>query len=288
MEETRMSGPSGRPAPRVLLVDDNEAILEFMSEVFTTWGPYELNPCEVHTASGVQEAIGTLSKEVFDLVILDMVMGDGNGLQVLEALRQQGTETPVIIVSADDPPDLQKKAIEMGARSFLRKGDGIESLVRNTLTILGTAPSGVPEDIHDTELVERRDEELGTGRILIIDDDPLVSDALASMIRLLEDVDVKMASGGKPGLEIAGEWQPHVILLDIAMPDLDGRQTLKALLNAGIKARVIMVSAFRDSDIAQECIRLGAVDYVPKPVDFPFLKRAVAGHLALAKREAVT
>lgn len=282
-----MTGPTAKPAPKVLVVDDNEVILDFMTEVFSTWGPFEASPCEVFTATGVQEAIDILSTAIFDLIILDMVLADGNGLQVLDALRQQGSETPVIVVSADDPPDLQRKAMEMGARSFLRKGDGVESLVRTTLTLLDSEPAGVPI-VTDDEEADRRVEEMGSGRILIVDDDPLVSDALASMIKLLEDVEVRMASGGKPGLEMAKDWNPHVILLDIAMPDMDGRQTLKAINDVGVRSRVIMISAFRDSEIAQECLELGAVDYVPKPVDFPFLKRAVAGHLALAKREAVS
>ena len=108
------------------------------------------------------------------------------------------------------------------------------------------------------------------------------------MVDLIGNVEVRLAPGGRSGLEQAREWDPHVILLDIAMPDMDGRQTLKALGDAEVTSRVIMVSSFRDADTAQECLELGAVDYIPKPVDFPFLKRAVAGHLALARREALT
>jgi CheY-like chemotaxis protein len=282
-----MNGTADSPAPKVLVVDDNEAILEFMIEVFTSWGPFATNPCDVVTATGVQHAIETLGQQEFNLIILDMVMGDGNGLQILEFLRNEGIETPTIIISADDPPELQKKAFEMGARSFLRKGDGVESLVRTTLTLLDAAPSGMTR-ADTAALDERRIEDIGPGRILIVDDDPLVSDALGSMVNLIENVDVRLAPGGRSGLEVAREWDPHVILLDIAMPDMDGRQTLKALGEADVRARVIMVSSFRDSETAQECLELGAVDYIPKPVDFPFLKRAVAGHLALARREAVT
>ncbi|GEM_PF-2449555 len=282
-----MGSASEKPAARILLVDDNEAIQNFMTEVFTSWGPFENSPCAVTTAGSVVEADEKLGTGEFDLIILDMVLGDGNGLQVLETVRTlTSPPPPVVVVSADDPPDLQRRAMELGAHSFLRKGDGVESLVRTTLTVLDAAPSRAPEpETLDAE--DRRTQESGPGRILIVDDDPLVSDALGSMINLLEDVEVRLALGGREGLATAGEWNPHVILLDIAMPDLDGRQTLQILTEQGIKARVIMVSAFRDSEIAQECIDLGAVDYIPKPVDFPFLKRAVAGHLALARREAV-
>ncbi|MFC1628210.1 response regulator [Gemmatimonadota bacterium] len=282
-----MNGSSESSSSKILIVDDNDAILEFMVEVFTSWGPFVTNPCDVVTATGVQNAIETLGQQTFDLIVLDMVMADGNGLQILEYLRNEGTDTPTVIISADDPPELQKKALEMGARSFLRKGDGVESLVRTALTLLDTAPSGVSR-ADEASFDDRREEDSGLGRILIVDDDPLVSDALGSMVNLIGNVEVRLASGGRSGLEQAREWDPHVILLDIAMPDMDGRQTLKALGDAEVKSRVIMVSSFRDSDTAQECLELGAVDYIPKPVDFPFLKRAVAGHLALARREAVT
>jgi len=282
-----MSGSPEVSAPKVLIIDDNEAILEFMVEVFTSWGPFGAAPCDVATATGVQSGIEMLKEVSYDLIILDMVMADGNGLQVLEFLNVEEIDTPTIIISANDPPELQKKALEMGARSFLRKGDGVESLVRTTLTLLDSTPAGMDRD-DESGFTDRRAEESGPGRILIVDDDPLVSDALGSMVNLIENVDVRLASGGRSGLEIAQQWDPHVILLDIAMPDMDGRQTLKALGESDVKARVIMVSSFRDSETATKCLELGAVDYIPKPVDFPFLKRAVAGHLALARREAVT
>ena len=281
-----MNAPSGDRVPRVLVVDDNPTVREFLAEVLTSWGPFEVNPCEVDHASGVAEALQSLSSNDFDLVLLDMILDDGNGLQVLEALNNRESSPTVIILSADDPPDLRKKCMDMGASAFLRKGDGVETLVREIMTQLGTAPASVSKQEDDFEGKEGRIEDKGTGRILIVDDDPLVCDALASMMNLFENVEVKSAPGGRKGLEIAKEWYPHVVLLDIAMPDMDGRQTLQGLSEAGLKPRVIMVSAFRDSDIAQECIELGAVDYIPKPVDFLFLKRAVAGHLALAKREA--
>ena len=282
-----MSGSPDASAPKVLVVDDNEAILEFMVEVFTSWGPFGATPCDVVTATGVKDARDKLGQLSFDLIILDVEMGDGSGLDVLEFLRNEEIDTPTIIISADDPPELRKKALELGARSFLRKGDGVESLVRATLTLLDSAPTGMDRN-DKAGFANRRAEDSGPGRILIVDDDPLVSDALGSMINLIENVNVRLAPGGRSGLKMAQTWDPHVILLDIAMPDMDGRQTLKALGEARVNARVIMVSSFRDTETAQECLALGAVDYIPKPIDFPFLKRAVAGHLALARREAVT
>ncbi|MCK4771383.1 MAG: response regulator [Candidatus Latescibacteria bacterium] len=282
-----MNAPSGSSAPRVLVVDDNESVRDFLTEVLTGWGPFESAPCEVETAASVHETLQLLSERPYNLVLLDMVLGDGNGLQVLEELQHHDSPPSVIIVSADDPPDLRKKCREMGAAAFLRKGDGVEVLVRETMAQLGTSPASVMQIEREVMEMDQRKEDSGPGRILIVDDDPLVCDALESTMKLFENVEVRSAPGGRAGLEIAKEWRPHVVLLDIAMPDMDGRQTLKEITEAGLKPRVIMISAFRDSEIAQECVDLGAVDYIPKPVDFPFLRRAVAGHLALAKREVV-
>lgn len=281
-----MNAQSGDRVPRVLIVDDNPAIREFLAEVLTSWGPFEVNPCDVDHASGVVEALKLLSSNDFDLVLLDMIMPDGNGLQILEAMKDRESSPTIIILSADDPPDLRKKCMEMGAVAFLRKGDGVETLVREVMTQLETPPASISRQGDDFDEKDRCMEDTGPGRILIVDDDPLVCDALASMMNLFDNVEVKTANGGRTGLELAKEWYPHVVLLDIAMPDMDGRQTLQGLTEAGLKPRVIMVSAFRDSEVAQKCVELGAVDYIPKPVDFMFLKRAVAGHLTLAKQEA--
>ncbi len=277
-----MSGQETKSPPHVLVVDDNEAIQEFLSEVLTTWGPFNSQPCDIYTTGSVKEAIAAVDARVFDLMILDMVLSDGNGLQVLQGMKERPSAPPVIILSADDPLDLRNKCIEMGARAFLRKGDGIETLVREALMVLNIAPErAVPVDLEEPS----GEEDESVGRILVVDDDPLVCDALASMMELLENVEIRTAAGGSSGLEIAREWKPHVMLLDIAMPDMDGRQTLEMVMEEGTMTRVIMISGFRDSEVAKECVDLGAVDYIPKPVDFTFLKKAVAGHLALAKRE---
>jgi CheY-like chemotaxis protein len=275
-----MNAPAKRQ-PRVLLVDDNQAVLEFIAEVLTSWGPFSSEPCQVDLATGVAEAGHLLEENSYDLVILDMVLHDGNGLQLLDRLQLLPACPSSIVLSADDPVDLRRRAAELGASVFLRKGDGVESLVRETLAILQSgggqseiqkaAPGGAAKD--------------GPGRILVVDDDPLVCDALASMMELIEGVEVRTAGGGREGLEIARCWRPHVVLLDIAMPDMDGRQTLQAMIEEGLPSRVVMVSAFRDSDVALECVKLGAVDYIPKPVDFQFLRRAVTGHLVLARQE---
>jgi DNA-binding NtrC family response regulator len=281
-----MSAADRSGTPRVLIVDDNEAIQQFLAEVFTSWGPFQGQPCEVHSADSMRRALAAAEDREFDLMVLDMVLGDGNGLQVLQELKDRNLDVPVIVLSADDPIDLQKKCIEMGAKAFLRKGDGVETLVREVLNVLDTSPSKAASASQSDLAALDAEADAEPGRILVVDDDPLVCDALASMMHLLGNVEVRSALGGREGLEIAREWSPHVLLLDIAMPDLDGRQTLQKLTEEGARTRVIMVSGFRDSDVAQECVDLGAVDYIPKPVDFPFLRKAVTGHLALAKREA--
>ncbi len=274
-----MDQKSGKSAPRVLVIDDDELIVEFLTEVLTMWGPFEADPCEVHTAGSVAEALEKLAGHTYDFMILDMVLGDGNGLQVLAALQKSESPLPVFVLSAHDAPEMRRRCIEMGAVAFLRKGDGVDPLIREVLALLReldkraalAAPEETPARL---------------GRVLVVDDDPLVCDALDSMLKLLENVEVRTTFGGRAGLAAAEEWHPDVILLDITMPDIDGRHVLSALEDRGIMTRVIIMSAIRDHDLIKKCVELGAVDYLPKPFEFALLQDVVQRHLALARQGA--
>ena len=103
-------------------------------------------------------------------------------------------------------------------------------------------------------------------RILVVDDNRDAADALAAFLRL-EGHYVEVAYGGVSALTLAAAHQPHVILLDIAMPGLDGLQTarqLRALDGLG-QVRIIAVSGFAyetGKDAAA-----GFESHLMKPVD---------------------
>ena len=103
--------------------------------------------------------------------------------------------------------------------------------------------------------------------ILIIDDEEDVK-AIAQMgLEMAASWEVITASSGQEGLEIAASKQPDVILLDLMMPDWDGKETLKQLKNNPNTASipVILMTAKTESAIASEIENLEIIGMITKP-----------------------
>lgn len=102
-------------------------------------------------------------------------------------------------------------------------------------------------------------------KILLVDDDDALRDSLAEQLRLHEEFVTVEAANGQDGLEKAKSEYFDAILLDVGLPDMDGRELCRLMRRAGVKSPVIMLTAM-DSD-ADTILGLdsGANDYVSKP-----------------------
>ncbi|QDT63849.1 sigma-54-dependent transcriptional regulator [Calycomorphotria hydatis] len=111
-------------------------------------------------------------------------------------------------------------------------------------------------------------------KILVIDDDRAIRHQIK---RSLDDADVQIeeASSGAQGLKLFQELNPDVVLLDIMFPDESGLELFQKLQRIDRKTPVIFITAGTDSTVAIEAMRLGAYDYVVKPLDLPKLKDTV-------------
>jgi CheY-like chemotaxis protein/anti-sigma regulatory factor (Ser/Thr protein kinase) len=114
----------------------------------------------------------------------------------------------------------------------------------------------------------------GQTRILCIDDEPDVIDILRNYL-VPEGYAVYAAYGGADGLKVAEEVNPHVITLDIMMPEKDGWQVLREL-KANPKTRDIPVLIHSMIDNKPLAFSLGALDYLPKPADSGLVLKLVS------------
>ena len=108
--------------------------------------------------------------------------------------------------------------------------------------------------------------------ILVVDDNEDNRDMLHRRL-VRSGHTVALAAGGRQALELLHEQPFDVILLDILMPELNGFEVLKRL-KADESLRhvpVIMVSAYNEIDLVARCIKLGAEDYLPRPINPMFL-----------------
>src|SRR5690606_36907369 len=124
-------------------------------------------------------------------------------------------------------------------------------------------------------------------RVLIVDDELFFLEAIEEILTEAGDATVR-ASNGAEALERAGDPSVAVVVLDVRLPDMDGISVLGRIRAERPELPVIMLSASTDQDIVLEALRLGASDYLAKPLHDEELVlavgRGVDGHAASAGR----
>ncbi len=121
---------------------------------------------------------------------------------------------------------------------------------------------------------------MGTLRkILMVDDDEDLREALADQLVLTDDFDVFEAGTGTEGLARAKEALYDLVILDVGLPDMDGRELCRLMRKQGVKAPILMLTGHdTDSDTILG-LDAGANDYVSKPFKFPVLLARIRSQL---------
>lgn len=115
--------------------------------------------------------------------------------------------------------------------------------------------------------------------VLLVDDDQALREALREQLDLHEEFTTTEAETGSRALDLAKQQTFDAILLDVALPDLDGREVCKMLRRLGVKSPIIMLTA-QDSD-ADTILGLesGANDYITKPFRLGVLLARLRAHM---------
>jgi DNA-binding NtrC family response regulator len=114
-------------------------------------------------------------------------------------------------------------------------------------------------------------------RVLVAEDDPTTRQAWSELISSW-GYKVSAAADGEEALQLAKTNEPHILLSDLKMPRKDGLGLLRDLREAGLNIATIMISGEGDIPEAVQAIKLGAYDYLRKPIDPPHL-RVLLGNL---------
>ena len=112
-------------------------------------------------------------------------------------------------------------------------------------------------------------------KILIVDDEKDAADMLARRFSS-QDYEVETAHSGETAIEKVKEIRPHIMLLDIQMPGMDGIEALKQAREADPSLGIIMVTGNPEEEVARNAMHLGAHDFVTKPIDFNYLNLSVS------------
>jgi two-component system CheB/CheR fusion protein len=175
---------------------------------------------------------------------------------------------------------LVKLLVEEHGGSIQAESEGLGqgSIFTVRLPVGGTSegPAPAPEK-------QRRKESIPPStRVLIIDDS---RDNATSMAMLLElqGAEARCAFSGEEGLEVARTWQPHVALIDIALPDMAGFEVAKRLKKRSKQTLLIAVTGFGDQATKEKTVQAGFAEHLVKPIDHDKLHALIARHVPAAR-----
>ncbi len=253
----------------LLIIDDNTMNRDMLSRRLEREG------YAVVTASSGREGLDLIASEDFDLVLLDILMPEMDGYQVLQTLKEdpRTSAMPVIMLTAVHEIDSVIRCLELGVDDYLTKPFNIPFVKSRIAAVLRGRPARLP------------DEENGVpadhSRILIIDDNAMNRDMLSRRLER-EGYAVVAASSGREGLDLIASEDFDLVLLDILMPEMDGYQVLGALKEdpRTFAMPVIMLTAVTDVESVKRCIDLGAADYLIKPFNSDLLKSRIEAVIA--------
>lgn len=115
--------------------------------------------------------------------------------------------------------------------------------------------------------------------LLIVDDDNDLREALAEQLELSGEFSVDQAATGEDGVRKGSDGRAELILLDIDLPDINGREVCRRLREAGVRAPIVMLTAQDSDDDTVSGLDAGATDYVTKPFRFAVLLARIRAHL---------
>ena len=258
----------------ILLVEDTEAVIIQMKDILVQQG------YNIMVARNGNEALAQIEHQIPDAMILDLMMPEVDGFEVLKRIRnEEKTEKlPVIILTA--------KYVTKEELAFL-KHNGIYQLIQkgdiNKEQLLdAVARMMFPKAIEANrpKIKPKRIPATGIPLVLVVEDNP---DNMISIKALLEGKCwIIEAEDGLTGVELAKKHQPHLILMDIALPGMNGIEALNEIRKEiGLElVPVIAVSASAMKGDREDFIALGFDDYISKPIDIRAFQKILTEYLA--------
>jgi DNA-binding response OmpR family regulator len=116
------------------------------------------------------------------------------------------------------------------------------------------------------------------GKVLVVDDEVGICEVLERFLAA-KDHEVHTAFDGRTAIEKVRELKPQVVLLDVALPGIDGLEVLQQIRTIDPDIGVVMVTGLMDHAQAVRTFELGAYDYVTKPIDFIYLDYVISAKL---------
>ena len=263
MTETNQTGKI-----KVALIEDEEVLLNVLKDKLEKEG------FEVYPAVDGEDGLGVIKDKQPDIILLDILMPKMDGFGVLGHLKNDEalSKIPVIIISNSGQPVEIDKALELGVRDYLVKAEfdpqEVVDKIRKQLRLIGKETVAVGETAGRPAAAIIGD--FSVFRILLVEDDSFLRDLISQKLKR-EGFNILEALDGEDALKKAKSEKPHLILLDLILPGIDGFETLRQIrVDEEIgKTPVIVLSNLGQKDDVEKAKRLGSTDYLIKAYNTP-------------------
>jgi NarL family two-component system response regulator LiaR len=121
-------------------------------------------------------------------------------------------------------------------------------------------------------------------RVMLVDDHTMVRKGLATMLKVFDDLQLAgEAESGEAAIQLCGEVLPDVVLMDMAMPDMDGASATRAIRRQFPRIQIIALTSFKEGKVIKQALEAGAIGYLLKDVSADELVEAIrAAHAGRA------
>jgi diguanylate cyclase (GGDEF)-like protein len=251
---------------RILVVDNSEFARVSLCEALRN-----KNYLAESVSSG-RECLEKLSREEFDLAIIDYQMPDMNGLEVLQEINDKNYKVAVIIMTGKGSEEVAVQAMKLGALNYLHKtenySDIVLDVIREDFDLYKVAESRRSLYIRRKADPAQESQEIKPktkDKILVVDDSRFIREILADTLRL-NNYEVDTAASGAECLEKIDKEDIDLAIIDYVMPGMNGLEVLKEISNKKYPTPVIMLTGKGSEEVAVQAMKLGALDYVIKAI----------------------
>ena len=257
------------PAKTILLVEDSDAIVVQMKDMLETQN------FKIMVAHNGAEALEQIEQHIPDAMILDLMMPGVDGFEVLKHIREvdKTSRLPVIILTAKYVTKEELAFLKHNSiHQLIQKGDiNKDQLLREVERML--YPEHYLTPPHHATKVHLSEMEIPV--ILVVEDNP--DNMLTLKALFTGKFTILEAEDGVTAIELAKKHKPHLILMDIALPGINGIEALREIRNDKTlqDTPVIAVSASAMKGDKENFISLGFDGYVPKPIDNNVFSRVI-------------
>ncbi|HKJ93535.1 MAG TPA: response regulator [Longimicrobiales bacterium] len=272
---------------KLLLVDDEEGYVRTMAERLA------MRDVASQVALSGEEALRAVAEDVPDVMVLDLRMPGIDGMEVLERVRREHPHVQVIVLTGRGSKQDEEEARRLGAFEYLEKPADTRELVKTigsawkkALKLLKEGQEGFSRHMEAAAMAEggapdlalerlgERASSPGGLRVLFVDDEEDFVRTMAERMQM-RDVGGDVALSGAEALAMVEEERPDVMVLDLRMPGMDGMEVLRRVKREHPAVEVIVLTGHGSAQDEAEARRLGAFDYLQKPVDMAVLLETV-------------